>query len=220
MILLEKNGNQQRKACKILTESEVAYESIQTEKKRDERSIKAQCYVESRMGFSSGRNKAPTYNIERDVMQCLDVRNYNIYDYLGIDVKKYYVITSKKEYITGEKMWDINLGKEGYPPPLAGVYNSEKYGRCGGIVRILFTTEKNGGGEYYYEGSDKNYYFHLEGVNPMMSIAIGVDTMHQNLESCGGNQQEALYLYNKGGDSEYISKVEAIVNAEGTYQGE
>ena len=54
----------------------------------------------------------------------------------------------------------------------------------------------------------------------MMSIAIGVDTMHQNLESCGGNQQEALYLYNKGGDSEYISKVEAIVNAEGTYQGE
>ena len=58
-------------------------------------------------------------------------------------------------------MWDINLGKEGYPPPLAGVYNSEKYGRCGGIVRILFTTEKNGGGEYYYEGSDKNYYFHL-----------------------------------------------------------
>ena len=83
-----------------MTESEVAYESIQTEKKRDERSIKAQCYVESRMGFSSGRNKAPTYNIERDVMQCLDVRNYNIYDYLGIDVKKYYVITSKKEYIT------------------------------------------------------------------------------------------------------------------------
>lgn len=171
--------------------------------KIDPNYIKAQCYQESRIGNQYKNTQViPAENLERDIMQALDVRNYNIYEYVGISLENFNIITKEGNYVTGSEIWKLNLGAIGYPEPKANEYNEGKKERCGGIIENLFNQEIDGTGYCYYEGSEESYYYQLEAVTPIMSIGIGMDKMRELLDNHAGDYYEALKEYNGSSNKE------------------
>ncbi len=61
--------------------------------------IKAMMYKESKIGYD--KSTSPNANISRDVLQALDVRNPNIYEYVKIDTRYIKIVTDIDE--SGEK---------------------------------------------------------------------------------------------------------------------
>ena len=180
--------------------------------KIDPNYIKSQCYQESRIGNNSGSTKKiPAANEERDIMQVLDVRNYNIYEYIGIAPSNFKIFTSEKTYKTGSIVWGLNLGAldPPAPEPEAGKYDAEKEKRCGGIIKTLFNTQIDGSGNCYFEGSTETYYYQLEAVTPIMSLALGMDKMRELMDKHSGNNREALKEYNgkEGSKEAYAKKI-------------
>lgn len=152
--------------------------------------VKSICYQESKMGYYI--NNVPTTNVKNDIMQALDIKNFNIYDYIGISVDNFMAATTNLGDKTGAEILIINgITRAGFPQP--GVYNEEKYERCGGIIATLF---KNGSGECYYEGSTEMYYLQLNDVTPIMSIGFGMDKLMVELKNYNGNYYEAIKTYN------------------------
>lgn len=151
--------------------------------------IKAMMYQETRMGYYN--SNVPTNNPQRDVMQALDIKNTNIYNYIGIEITNFKAETSNNGFQTCRWIWDVN-GKYGVP----GSPAAKRQDRCGGIVRSLFNSEKDGSGQSYTEGSSEMYYFMIEDVTPIMSIAIAMDFFCELLNEHGGDYKEALKAYN------------------------
>lgn len=162
----------------------------------DPRIIKSQVYEESAMGYTSWQSTIPVANSSTDVMQALDIRNGNIYEYIGISLSNFEAITSDGKYKTGSWFWQVNLGAKGEPEPKANSYNQDKVDRCGGIIRSLFNTEKDGSGECYIEGSNKKYFYLNEKVTAIMSIGMGLDKMQGLLQENNMNYAVALKKYN------------------------
>lgn len=156
---------------------------------------KAQCYIESRLGKDGG---IPTTNTRNDIMQALDIKNGNIYDYIGISVYQFSALTSNGSYERGSYFWDINRPGDKYPD--GSQYNSDKVQRCGGIISTLFTENQDGSGECFYENSKDQYYLQLEKVTPIMSLGVGLDKMMVELQKSGGDYRRALEEYNGGGN--------------------
>lgn len=156
---------------------------------------KAQCYIESRLGKDGG---IPTTNTRNDIMQELDIKNGNIYDYVGISVYQFSALTSNGSYERGSYFWDMNRPGDKYPD--GSQYNSDKAQRCGGIISTLFTENQDGSGECFYENSKDQYYLQLEKVTPIMSLGVGLDKMMVELQKSGGDYRRALEEYNGGGN--------------------
>lgn len=155
----------------------------------DARYIKSMMYQESKMGYYT--SDVPTDNPQRDVMQALDIKNTNIYNYIGIKITKFQAKTSKYGFKPGRWIWDKNK--------LSGVPGSpmtERQERCGGIVRSLFNTKEDGSGQSYTEGSSEIYYLMLDRVTPIMSIGIATDTLCELLKKHDGDYYEAIKEYN------------------------
>lgn len=145
----------------------------------DPKYIKSQVYEETGMGYTTSQKDIPVANSDTDVMQALDIRNGNIYEYIGISLKNFSAITSAGDYQTGSWFWKVNHSQNNESEPLADSYNKEKKKRCGGIIESLFNTEKDGSGVSYTEGSKEKYYFLDENVTPIMSIGMGLDIMQR-----------------------------------------
>lgn len=178
-----------------------------SEIKIDPNYIKSQCYQETRFGYKNKNMKdIPAANAERDIMQALDVRNGNIYEYIGISPSNFYILTSEHKYITGSEIWALNHKKSGDPEPIAGDYKQEKKERCGGIIETLFNTQIDGTGDWYLEGSNEKYYYQLEKVTPILSIGMGMDRMRILMDKHAGDYKEALKEYNLGADKENYAK--------------
>lgn len=173
--------------------------------------IKSQIYEESRMGY--GYERTVITNVSRDIMQALDVRNYNIYEYIDISLDDFKAITNTGDYKMGRWIWDQNIGGDG-----PGESDSEKRERCG-IVKKLFNTELDGTGKSYYEDSSEQYYLILENVTPVMSIGVGLDKMQELLDRYDGDYETALQKYNVG-NPDYVEDIIARVNQNGIIQGE
>lgn len=159
----------------------------------DPKLIKSQCYEESGVGESKYKDYIPTANPHRDIMQALDVRNDNIYYYIGISTEQFEAYTSYDEYWSGTDIWNVNHEKGEKPPE---VTNPSQAQNCGGIIATLFTENKDGTGEVYCEGSGNKYYYQHELVTPIMSIGVGMDRMREELQNNGGNYRKALEDYN------------------------
>lgn len=162
--------------------------------------IKSQMYQETEMGYTTHNSKIPVANVSRDLMQALDVRNGNIYDYIGISTDQFYAMTSSGTYQTGMEIWTLNYHGR-IAPPTAEKYNEDKWKRCSGIVARLFNTEKDGTGDSYTEtdnvGTDKKtYYLLLDEVTPIMSIGISLDKMQELLTKYNGDYIKAFEDYN------------------------
>lgn len=171
--------------------------------KIDPNYIKAQCYEESRVGNGyKGIEEIPAANLERDIMQALDVRNYNIYEYIGISPERFSILKSDGSYITGRDIWALNLGVKGASEPEPDKYNEGKKERCGGIIETLFNKEIDGTGDCYYEGSKEIYYYQLDTVTPIMSIGISLDKMCELFDKHSGDYYESLKEYNGSDNKE------------------
>ncbi len=140
----------------------------------DPQYTKSQIYEETGMGYTASQKNIPVANSDTDIMQVLDIRNGNIYEYIGISLKNFSAITSTGDYKTGSWFWKVNHSTNNEPEPLADSYNKEKKNRCGGIVESLFNTEKDGSGESYTESSKENYYFLDEKWGIIMKKVIAV----------------------------------------------
>ncbi len=167
--------------------------------------IKAQCYIESRVGQTGG---IPTANPQNDIMQALDIKNYNIYSYVGISVYQFKALTSSGSYEGGDYFWDKNHKGEVYPN--GSQCDSDKMQRCGGIISNLFTENQDGSGGCFYEGSQEQYYYQHEKVTPIMSIGVAMDKMMEELQKSGGDYRKALEKYN--GSSEKQKYANSIIN--------
>lgn len=179
--------------------------------------MKAMMYEESRMGYDS--SSVPTTNIKRDVMQALDVKNYNIYDYINIPMDRFeakisIMVNEENVYKTIEYIWTRNHS-EGMP----GNPNDEKKNRCGGIIRTLFNTEKDGSGTCYQDGANGTYYLVLENVTPLMSVGMAADKLQDLLVKYNYNYALALEQYNRG-NSAYAGDVEERVQKGNNFIGD
>ena len=180
----------------------------------DPKYIKAQCYRESRIG--KGPEEVPAANVKKDIMQALDVRNGNIYEYIGISLDNFRIKTSTGDYKTGSEVWILNYGSAKQPE--ADVYDKDKKARCGGIINTLFNTKKDGTGICYDEESSGMYYYQLETVTPIMSIGLGLDKMQELLKKYSGNYYEALKEYNNSTKKEeYANEIIIWAETEGNY---
>lgn len=207
--------------------------------------IKAQCYKESKCGETTKNENVLTTNPHRDIMQALDVKNPNIFDYVWISTDKFLARTISEEidkkkiveqdgdiyYISGTYLWEFNhddLEKEPHPNGEPGIEG--KKDRCGGLVATLFTENRDGSGNCFSDGSEGNYYYRDQDVTPEMSIGIAMDSLYENLqnesiwdyESNSGNYRMALYKYNHKTDDYYndimeLGKEESPVHPEGKY---
>lgn len=179
--------------------------------------IKSQCYNESRIGIEE--SEIPIANAQRDIMQVLDMRNYTLYEYIDISCSQLYAPSSKTynyAYLNGDYIWDINHtdtnddGTKKEPPPDGSKYSKDKMERCGGLMASLFTPDKDGEKDSYVIGSDDvgTYYYQLERVTPIMSLAVGMDKMWDKLQESQGDYKAALMAYN-GSDNrvEYANDI-------------
>lgn len=170
------------------------------------RVIKSQLYNETRIGCTKSGN-IPAANANRDIMQALDIRNYNIYNYTDIAPNEFVAGTSSGQDMTGLWIWNQNLGANGYAAPVGGIQNFQKYRRCKGIVASLFVPQ-----------GENSYKFVYENVTPVMSIGVGMDLMMELVEANG--IEKALALYNQGSDPEGYRN-DIIARAEGgEFQGD
>lgn len=126
----------------------------------------------------------------RAVMQVLDIKNDNIFNYIEIKITNFEAQTSKDGSQTCKWIWeqDRKFGEPG--SPIAELQN-----RCGGIVRTLFNSEKDGSQQLYTEESSETYYFMLECVILIMSVAIATDYFYELLKNYTGDYWEALRVY-------------------------
>ena len=162
--------------------------------------IKAMMYKESKIGYD--KSTSPNANISRDVLQALDVRNPNIYEYVKIDTRYIKIVTDIDE--SGEKTtWGerrkLNLSEI----DINAMKNREEYA----ILKSLFNTQEDGNGNSY-DGdytSKTIYYYQYENVTPFLSIAIGVDTLRRKMNKTD-SLEEAIRLYNVGTEG-YASDV-------------
>lgn len=123
--------------------------------------IKAMMYKESKIGYD--KSTSPNANISRDVLQALDVRNPNIYEYVKIDTRYIKIVTDIDE--SGEKTtWGerrkLNLSEI----DINAMKNREEYA----ILKSLFNTQEDGNGNSY-DGdytSKTIYYYQYENVTP------------------------------------------------------
>ena len=69
--------------------------------------IKAMVYEESRMGLGYD-DGVPTTNVTRDVMQSLDIKNYNIYEYIDISLNQFWAKTKYNTYWKIGDIWGLN----------------------------------------------------------------------------------------------------------------
>ena len=141
--------------------------------------IKSMIFQETAMGSES---KSPNANSTMDLMQALDPRNPNVYNYVSIN------------HEGGENVRVI--GEDGGYVPLKEL--SDQYG-CNPdatkkyqefiVTEKLFSEQSNG--IYYY-----NYKVESEEIMQNISIAVGTNYYATLYISSGGNHQEALDNYN------------------------
>lgn len=173
---------------------------------------KSQLYTETRLGWTKDANaKIPAANVRRDIMQSLDIRNYNLYNYTRIFpndlMARVTEKASKDGEMKGEEIWVLNHTTEDengntHVDALPGEedLDLEKYSRCSGIVGTLFVprTESLSG-----EEGKIRYNFVYSTVTEVMSIGVGMDYMMDLITEYG--YAEALGKYN-GKDPEGYQK--------------
>lgn len=191
----------------------VEYYNANAQYKIDPVYMKAQCYRESRVGEGTTGENVPTTNPHRDIMQALDVKNYNIYSYVGIPLSRFRAEVSEERKKRGEakpdgcwegtQIWDKNHADNEEKP---GDCDPDRMQRCGGLISTLFTQNQDGSGECFcYENKEtdeKIYYFQHEKVTPIMSLGVGIDTMTEEMQKNEGDIRQSLMNYNKGDSKE------------------
>lgn len=161
--------------------------------------IKSQIYRESQMGYyiqtNENKNEILAANSRRDIMQALDLRNPNLYDYTELRPDQFMAGTIDYGMKSGIWIWEKNQDKE---PPAVEVINQAKYSRCSGIVATLFIP-------YNEEGEEIHLEYDYTNVTAIMSIGIGMDLMMDLLKANGNDYGKALAEYNGSNKKEEYS---------------
>lgn len=198
----------------------VEYYNANAQYKIDPVYMKAQCYQESRIGEGTTGENIPTTNPHRDIMQALDVKNYNIYSYVGISLSQFRAEVSEERKEKGEaepdgcwggtQIWNKNHIEDEKP----GDCDPDRLQRCGGLISTLFTQNQDGSGECFCWGNKtddaKIYYYQHEKVTPIMSLGVGIDTMTEEMQESAGDIRKALINYNRGDNKEAYA--DSIIN--------
>ncbi|MBD5528485.1 MAG: DNRLRE domain-containing protein [Lachnospiraceae bacterium] len=183
------------------------YYNIKRSANIDPNVIKAMMYKESKMGYDP--STSPNANISRDVMQAIDIRNSNIFEYIKIDLNNVRVAISTDKDENGNYVKYGTIMDMGYSETSLDMMKiNEEYA----IINRLLNTSIDGSGQGYDGNFESNqiYFYQYKESTPFLSIAMGIDKLRREMEKTD-DLYTAIYNYNTRGP-EYPTDVLKIVN--------